>query len=217
MPGFCLATDDVPAALWQTSKNRSGHMMTNNGLEKEDILSSLREVGQLALLEGRTLEVAIYGGAAMTLQYDARVSTQDVDAVAHPEDKNLLSILAAKVGTEKGYQDGWLNDAVKGFVSSSPRMEEGSIEVPGIRILFPTAEYLLAMKCMAMRLGEEEGKDRQDIEFLLEKTGLSSAEDVIELVSSFYPENSITPKTLFGIQEIVESCSKKNTLKPPKL
>ena len=154
---------------------------------------------------GRTLEVAIYGGAAMTLQYDARVITQDVDAVAHPEDKNLLGTLSQTVGKERGYQVGWLNDAVKEFVSATPDFEKSSFEVPGLRILFPTAEYLLAMKCMAMRVSDEGSKDREDIEFLLGKTGLKTPEEVIDLVSSFYPSGQISVKTQFGIQEIVES------------
>jgi hypothetical protein len=61
---------------------------------------------------------------------------------------------AQRVGDREGLPPGWLNDAVKGFFSQAGRFEVYE-EMSHLRVFAPHPEYLLAMKCLAMRLGEE--------------------------------------------------------------
>ena len=53
----------------------------------------------------------------------------------------------------------------------------------------PTAEYLLAMKCLASRIGsvEAEADDVDDILFLIRHLKLRNAAEVMELAASYYP------------------------------
>jgi hypothetical protein len=63
----------------------------------------------------------------------------------------------------------------------------------------PVPEYLLAMKCMAARLGGPAGEasDVPDILFLIRHPGLKSARDVLEIVGNYYPANRIPVKTQY--------------------
>jgi hypothetical protein len=74
-----------------------------------------------------------------------------------------------------------------------------------LRIIRPTAEYLLAMKCMASRLPSYSGKgDKDDIFFLLNDLKLRDADAVFKVVEKFYAPERILPKTRFLIQELLE-------------
>ncbi len=146
-------------------------------------------------------EIALFGGAAMVLAYKARVSTKDVDAIFEPKD--VVYRAAAEVSRECGAAEGWLNDAVKGFVS-----EKGSMlplfDLPNLRVFVAAPEYLLAMKCMSMRLGKDE-TDIRDIRFLMRHLDLRTADEVLRIVERFYPQNKIQPKTQFAVEELCQN------------
>jgi hypothetical protein len=126
-------------------------------------------------------------------------------------DASYLKDIAQQIAQERDLPEDWLNDGVKGFLSNNEERQlflelpENS-ETKGLRIFTPTAEYLLAMKCMAMRIGGlENSSDIEDIKNLIQITGLNTKDQVISLVEKFYPDNLIQPKVLYGIEEIVES------------
>ncbi len=106
---------------------------------------------------------------------------------------------AAEVGKD------WLNDAVKGFLS-----EKNEIlplrDFPGLKVFVAAPEYLLSMKCMSMRLGRDD-TDLADVRFLMNHLGLTDAEQVLDLVCRYYPEDHIQPKTRFAIEEICQQVS----------
>jgi hypothetical protein len=54
-----------------------------------------------------------------------------------------------------------------------------------------------------MRLGKGDS-DLEDVRFLMSHLGLQKAEDVLDLVSRYYPEDRIQPKTRFAIEEICQ-------------
>jgi hypothetical protein len=53
----------------------------------------------------------------------------------------------------------------------------------------PVPEYLLAMKCMAARVGgtSDEPSDVVDIVFLIRHLKLKSASEVLNIVGQYYP------------------------------
>ncbi len=64
--------------------------------------------------------------------------------------------------------------------------------------------YMLAMKCMAMRVeGVEEAGDIEDIRRLIGITGMTTAEEVLSLVENFYPRSLIPPRVALGVEEIL--------------
>src|SRR5258708_6509916 len=92
----------------------------------------------------------------MVLAFDARPSTKDVDAIFRPT--ALVRDLARTVGDELALPDDWLNDGAKGFVSDRYEVIAGDLpQFEGLRLVAPTPEYMLALKCMAPRISAAPG------------------------------------------------------------
>jgi hypothetical protein len=175
-------------------------------LSKTDIVKGLTLLDKKARDANITVDLAIYDGAALALAFDMRTATRDVDAVirSHP---SFVRNAVREIAADRNWPDDWFNDAVKGFISASEQMElmkdfQGSPQ-GGLRIHVPTPEYLLAMKCMAMRIDDPDAAyDVADIKNLAKLLRLESAEDFFDIIRQFYPESLITPKTAFGVEEI---------------
>jgi len=145
-------------------------------------------------------EIVLFGGAAMVLAHQARVSTKDVDAIFVP--KADVYAAASEVTREYGAPEGWLNDAVKGFLSDKAETRP-LLDLAHLKVFVAAPEYLLAMKCMSMRIGKDE-TDIRDIRFLMRHLGLRRAEAVLEIVEKYYPRSRIQPKTRFAIEELCQ-------------
>ena len=101
----------------------------------------------------------------------------------------------------------WLNDGVKGYISSRYETTVGQLpQFPYLRLTMPVPEYLLAMKCMAARLGGTTGEptDIPDITFLIRHLRLHSAAEVLEIVGDYYPANRIPVKTQYLVEGLFE-------------
>ena len=141
----------------------------------------------------------------MVLAFKARQNTKDVDAIFQPaQDIRELSRIVQK---EQNIPENWINDAAKGFLSDRHEVVPGDLpQFEYLRLTAPTAEYLLAMKCMASRIADkpEERGDLQDIQFLLKWLSLKSPDQAIEIVKRYYPEERIPARARFVIEDIFE-------------
>ena len=177
-------------------------------LSREDILRGLRRLDEKARKANRVVEIAIYGGAALCLAFDARVATRDVDVVIRSAPQ-FVRTAASEIAREEEWPEGWLNDGVKGFIAASEDlrlMQEFSASGgTGLRIFVPSPEYLFAMKCMSMRAeGLDGSHDISDIEALADIAGIADAREALTIVEGFYPSARIPPKVRFGVEEIME-------------
>jgi Nucleotidyltransferase of unknown function (DUF6036) len=163
------------------------------------ILTALQALGDELLSRGVRGQIFIVGGAAMALAYSTRRVTKDIDAVFEP--KASIYEAAAKVAEDLGLPEDWLNDAVKGFMPGPDEHPRPLPDVHGIEITTASPRYLLAMKLMAMRFGE----DDEDIEILLRECELRSPEEAIELLRSVYPQQEPPMKTQLFLEEIIGS------------
>jgi hypothetical protein len=70
----------------------------------------------------------------------------------------------------------------------------------------PVPEYLLAMKCMAARVGGVAGEasDVPDITFLIRQLGLKEAGAVLDIVGQYYPKERIPVKTQYLVEGLFE-------------
>ncbi len=148
---------------------------------------------------GTTGELFLVGGAVMCLAYAARSSTQDVDGLFRPA--RQVRVAAARAAQRAGVQSDWLNDGVKGFLS-----ERGAfspfLELDHLRIMVAQPEYLLAMKCLAMRIGAE-FHDEDDIRYLLRHLNIADFEQAVQTITSFYPLERFPQKTLYALGELL--------------
>jgi hypothetical protein len=173
-------------------------------MSHDEIESLLGQLSDRLVARGVVGEIAIYGGAAMVLAHRARLSTKDVDAVFVPKQEVYQAV--AEVADAAKVEKDWLNDAVKGFLSEKNELLPLR-DFPGLKVFVAAPEYLLAMKCMSMRLGRDD-TDLADVRFLMNRLGLTDAEQVLDLVACYYPEDRIQPKTRFAIEEICQQISK---------
>lgn len=168
-------------------------------LAKADILR-LFELLDAELAAGDTdAEVYLVGGAVMCLALGARDATRDVDAWFKPT--TLVREAAARVAARAAVPDSWLNDAVKGWLG--PRGDfDRYLELPHLQVFVAQPAYLLAMKCVAMRLGEE-FHDLDDVRFLLRYLNITTAEDAMAAVLRYFDETHIPPKTRLALEELL--------------
>jgi hypothetical protein len=148
---------------------------------------------------GTEAELYLVGGAVMCLAYAVRPSTEDVDALFRPA--GAVREAAARVAARADLPSDWLNDAVKGYLSDrgdfSPWLELGHL-----RVLVAQPGYLLAMKCLAMRIGEE-FHDEDDIRFLLRLLDVRTYDKALEIVTRYYPLERFPQKTLYALAELL--------------
>ena len=144
-------------------------------------------------------ELFLVGGAVMCLAYAARPSTQDVDAFFRPAGE--VRAAAARVALRADLAADWLNDAVKGYLSKRGDFHAW-LELSNLRVMIAQPEYLLAMKCLAFRIGAE-FHDEGDIRYLLRHLDVQDYDAALELITRYYPLDRFPQKTLYALGELL--------------
>jgi hypothetical protein len=161
------------------------------------IIAALQALGDELTREGIRGQLFIVGGAAIALAYSTRRVTKHIDAVFEPK----LSIYraAAQVAEDLDLPEDWLNDAVKSYLPRTDEHARPLREIRGIEITTASPRYLLALKLMAMRFGE----DDEDIELLLRECNLHDPEEALELLRQLYPSSEPSLKTRLFLEEVL--------------
>jgi len=183
-----------------SEREQSGSTLT-----REQILAALASLSDDLSRQGVIGEICLFGGTVMVLAFTARLTTKDVDALFQPT--QTIRELARRIAEEQRLPADWLNDGVKGFVSARHETTTGNLpQFPHLRLTMPVPEYLLAMKCMAARIGgtTDEPSDIADILFLIRHLKLKAAKDVLELVAQYYPANRIPVKTQYLVEGLFD-------------
>jgi hypothetical protein len=168
-------------------------------LRKAEIERLFRLLDAELAKEGVVGELYVVGGAVMCLALDARPATRDVDAFFRPT--SIVRRAAARVAARAGVPETWLNASVKDFLS--PRGEFAlCLELENLRVFTAEPHYLLAMKCAAMRLGEE-FHDLDDVRYLLRHLDLTTVEQALAVVTRYFDQRQLTPKTRLALEELL--------------
>jgi hypothetical protein len=144
-------------------------------------------------------ELFVVGGAVMCLAYEARPATRDIDAFFRPA--RQVCEAAARVALRAGIDASWLNDAVKAFMGDRGEFER-FLELDHLRVMLAQPEYLLAMKCLAMRIGEE-FHDEDDIRYLLRHLDIKTYKAALQVISLYYPLEQFPQKALYALEELL--------------
>jgi hypothetical protein len=168
-------------------------------LRKADIERLLRLLDAELAEEGVVGELHLVGGAVMCLVLDARPATRDLDAFFRPT--QVVRRAAARVARRAGVPETWLNDAVKGFLGARGEYVP-YLELEHLRVFTAEPHYLLAMKCSAMRLGEE-FHDLDDVRYLLRHLDIASVEQALAVVTRYFDESQLAPKTRLALEELL--------------
>lgn len=170
-------------------------------LSKKQILQYLQVLSSEMERQNLKGEILLFGGAAMVLAFNARSSTKDVDAIFRP--KKEIYAISKEIALKYYLPEGWLNDSVKGFITSDSFKQNLFIRYNNLSVYIPEPQYLLAMKCMSMRIGME-SSDIDDIKTLLKYLKIKKTEEVFQLIEKYYPQNKIPQKTFYAIDEILK-------------
>ncbi len=192
---------DAPHNMSNEASNRPA----SSALTREELLKALEALSDKLGEQGVTGELCLFGGTVMVLAFSARLATKDIDALFKPP--QAIRESAARIATELHLPSHWLNDGVKGFLSARHETTAGNLpQFPHLRLTMPVPEYLLAMKCMASRIGGTTGEqsDVSDIVFLIRHLGLKCARDVLDIVAQYYPANQIPVKTQYLIEGLFD-------------
>lgn len=165
-------------------KNRilSLFQQLNNQLEKDD-------------LKG---EIYLVGGAVMCLVFNTRAATKDVDGYFQPSP--IIRRAAADIARKNGIPVDWLNDGVKGYLSAQGEYDP-YLSLSHLTIFAAQPEYLFAMKCLAMRIGEE-FYDEEDVRFLIRYLNLEHYDQAAAIMRKYYPLERFPQKTLYALESI---------------
>jgi hypothetical protein len=144
-------------------------------------------------------ELYLVGGAVMCLAYAARPSTQDVDGLILPATE--VRQAAARVALQARIPADWLNDGVKAYLSERGEFAP-FLELSHLRVLLALPEYLLAMKCLAFRIGAE-FHDEEDVRYLLRLLEIRSYEQALQVITRYYARERFPQKTLYALAELL--------------
>lgn len=169
--------------------------------EKEELVKYLSLLNDEWKNSGVTGEICIVDGAAMVLAFGSRKSTRDIDALLLSPAQVRLA--ASKIAHDQGIPSNWLNDGAKGFAPELPIEGKDILRLSHLRVISAPAEYILAMKCVAARIGLDE-HDREDAKFLIQLLSLRDSEAVLNVVAKYYDAKRIPAKTQYFVRELCD-------------
>jgi len=144
-------------------------------------------------------ELHVVGGAVLCVALNARPATRDADAYFEPT--KTVREAAARVAASLDVPEGWLNDAVKRFMSPNGDYRT-FLELENLRVMMAQPEYLLAMKCLAFRLGAE-FHDEADVRYLLRYLNIERYDAALAVITRYYPRERFPQKAFYALEEIL--------------
>ena len=174
-------------------------------LTRAEILSLFEALNAELATDDTHGEVYLVGGAVMCLALDARAATRDVDGVFKPATR--IRQAAARVAAAKHVPENWLNDAVKGWLGARGEFDRW-LERSHLQVFVARPEYLLAMKAVALRLGEE-FHDLDDVRYLLRYLNITTAADAMAVVTKYFDDSQVPPKTRLALEELLGATEKR--------
>lgn len=166
-----------------------GLMDKNKLLQIFDYLNERLKENQLQL------EITIYGGSVMTMVYDNRPATRDIDCVFSETNYKLLDSILDVTKFNFNLSDGWINEEIKEPLKYILKEDKETYKIySNLKILKPKAQQLLAMKILAAR--SEPAKDFVDAYILCRDLNITTKDKLLDICSEYIP------LTLIGIRQM---------------
>ncbi len=125
--------------------------MSDELLDREALLELLGALADRLRARGVRASVYVIGGAAISLVFDARRATRDIDSVVL-EGHGPLMEEVQRLGRERGLPGSWLNEQAAMYVSRCRDDNKAVVfDHPNLVVAAASPEHLLAMKLQAAR------------------------------------------------------------------
>jgi len=160
-----------------------------------DVLGDGADTRLLGLLDaearsrGLTVELYLVGGAVLVQGFEASPSTANVTAMFRPTSEVMDAIRA--VAKAEGVSDTWHHGAVRRTLTGaggSARLP--FVELPHVHVFEPLPEYVLALKCAAMRV-DADATAVDDSRYLMRAMNLTSAAAALAVVGHYFTERQL--------------------------
>lgn len=156
-------------------------------MSRDEVVALLQELAE-RMNGTEPAGIRVVGGAAISILFDGRHSTRDIDAALIPE--AAMKAAAADIARQRGLPESWLSDASIAYL---PMGRQDWIEVftrGTVSVSVAAPDMLLAMKMRRAR-----GlRDQQDIELLLDAMQPRSVSEVIEVFDRYFPQDDMRSK-----------------------
>lgn len=149
-------------------------------LTKKDILRYFKQINNDLAKRNQKGEIIIAGGAALTLAFNARTSTYDIDAIFEP--KGDMQQIIKDIATANNLDDDWLNDGVKGFMNDKMGVTVCQ-NYSHLVVKNLDAESLLAMKLTSARPAPS--SDLNDSIFLMKELNIKAENELFEIIEKY--------------------------------
>ncbi|MCL1793952.1 MAG: DUF6036 family nucleotidyltransferase [Oscillospiraceae bacterium] len=148
---------------------------------KRDMLKYLEKINEKLEQREKVGEIILCGGAALTLVYEARNSTRDIDAIFRP--KEDLKIIIDEIGCENNLDTQWLNDDVVMFTEEFKHLSSSEyMKFSNLTVSVLDAESLLAMKLVSARA---DTYDLTDAIILMKHLNLKKIDEVYKILKKY--------------------------------
>lgn len=167
-------------------------------LDRDDLIRGLRQLVVALRERGEPAGIRIIGGAALSLRYFDRLTTDDIDAKLHPAGPALAA--ATEIARANGWPDNWLNTKASHFIPIARDVEwEPLYDDELVSVWVASAPALLVMKLRASR----PGRDDDDIANLLLICGVRGVDTASELYEAYYPGEALPDRALLMLGTIL--------------
>jgi len=176
----------------------------NMGLMDRDKLLKIFDYLNERLKENQLhLDITVYGGSIMTMVYDNRPATRDIDCVFSEINSKLLDNILELTRFTFNLPDNWINEDIKEPLKSLLKEDKETYKVySNLKILKPKAEQLLAMKVLAAR--PEPAKDFIDAYILCKDLNITTKEELLATISDYIPLNLLGERQINFIKYLGE-------------
>lgn len=171
--------------------------MSERLLDRDVLRRAFEMLAERLAQRGVVGEIHVFGGAAMTLAFDARASTRDVDAVFKP-DSHIIDA-AREVAEALKLPRSWLNNQASSYVSGRAGRGTPVFDHANLRVMTTPPEHLLAMKVRAARAV----RDADDVKILLRHLDISTIDEVVKIVGRFFPDDPISDRSRQFVEDIL--------------
>ena len=169
-------------------------------MKVQEMRCALEALGREMAAQNQHADIVIAGGAWMALVLGSRGVTKDIDAYIAPPSEPIR-VAAQAVAQKLNLPSDWLNDGMKGFFFGTPPQELWR-EFPGLSVYAVSTDYMLALKVYAARVG-----DVADVQALSQHLGMSSADEMLDIVERYIPRRLLTAKHEYFAESCIEGLS----------
>ena len=153
-------------------------------MDKDSLLEIFNYLNERLKENQLQLEITIYGGSIMTMVYDNRPATKDIDCVFSETNLKILDNILKLVRFTFNLSDDWINEEIKEPLKFLLKEDKETYKVySNLKILKPKVEQLLAMKVLAAR--PEPAKDFEDAYILCKDLNITTKTELLDIVSDY--------------------------------